>query len=287
MRLKGLVLAAAVVLLTNAALLALVASNRAGEPEATIELTERELRMTPGDTDNTGVVLTLAWSTPYELNGPAATRYPWFDQEKLVSLGFDCRVPLTDAAAERYYQTESMLYRPAFAVLEYGGESWQKVLERELDQAERRRGQAPGGARLETPEAIKAWADNAVARRSRLVVVDVGRSADELRRQYPDRSRFLVMRSYVGLIYVPKSAEPGSQGPRLAGVVENILPDTVYVPREIRTPGDVFSAKPASDEYPGQLLKHDPRYRVTLAFGRALEPRIIQVHRPKTENPAQ
>jgi hypothetical protein len=277
MRLKGLVFAAAVVLLTNAVLLALVAGNRAGAPEATIELTERELRMTPGDTDNTGVVLTLAWSTPYELGGPAATRYPWFDQQKLASLGFDCRLPLTDPAAERYYQTQSILYRPAFAVLEYGGDSWQKVLESELEQAERRRGQAPDGTRYETPEAIKARADNAVARRSRLVVVDVGRSADELRRQYPDRNRFLVMRAYVGLIYVPKSAEPDSRGPRLAGVVENILPDTVYVPREVRVPGDVFSTKPPSDEFPGQLLRHDPRYRVTVAFGKALEPRVIKV----------
>lgn len=277
MNLKGLVLAAAVVLLTNVALLALVAINRKGEPEATIELTERELRMTPGDSDNTGVVLTLSWDTPSDLRGPAATRYPWFDQAKLASLGFDCRVPLTDPRAERHYETQAMLYRPAFAVLEYGGDSWQKTLERELEQAERRRGQAPDGTRLETPEASKTRADNAIARRSRLVPVDVGRNADELRRQYPDRGRYLVMRAFVGLIYVPKSDGPGDRGPRLAGVIANILPDTVYVPREIRSPGDVFSTKPAADDYPGQLLKHDPRYHATLAFGKALEPQIIKV----------
>ena len=277
MKLKGLVLGAAVVLATNVALLALVNVNRAGEPEATIELTERELRMTPGDSDNTGVVLTLAWDTPFDLRGPAAARYPWFDKAKLESLGFDCRLPLTDPAAERHYQTQSMLYRPAFAVLEYGGDSWQKALERELEQAERRRGQAPGGTRLETPEAIKARTDNAIVRRSRLAIVDVGTSAVEMRRQYPDRSRFLVMRAYVGLVYVPKSQEPGGEVPRLAGTVANILPETIYVPREIRTPGDSFSTKPAADEFPGQLLKHDPRYRVTLEFGRRLEPRIVKV----------
>jgi hypothetical protein len=277
MKLKGLVLGAAVVLVTNVGLLALVNINRAGEPEAIIELTERELRMTPGDSDNTGVVLTLAWGTPYDLGGPAATRYPWFDKAKLESLGFDCHLPLTDPAAERHYETQSMLYRPGFAVLEYGGDSWQKALERELEQAERRRGQAPDGTRLETPEAIKARTDNAIARRSRLVIVDVGTSAVEMRRQYPDRARFLVMRAYVGLVYVPRSQQPDGEVPRLAGTIANILPDAIYVPREIRTPGDVFSTKPAADEFPGQLLKHDPRYRVTLAFGRRLEPRIVKV----------
>ncbi len=85
------------------------------------------------------------------------------------------------------------------------------------------------------------------------------------------------MRAYVGLVYVPKSQEPDGEGPRLTGTVSNILPSTVYVPRELRTPGDVLSKKPEPEEYPGRLLTHDPRYRVTLAFGNALEPRVVKV----------
>ena len=266
MKLKGLLPAVSVVLLTNAVLLALVASNRSGEPEATIELTERELRLTPMPSGDTGVVLTLAWRTPYDLRSPGATEFPWFDQAKLASLGFDCRMPLTDSRAERHYQTQEMLYRPAFAVLEYGADTWQTVLERELEQAERMR-KDPGGKRTE----------NAIARRSRLVVVDVGSKAEELRERYPDRRRFLVMRAYVGLVYLPKSGEPGREVPRVVGTVSNVLPETVYVPRELRSPGDVLSTRPPEDEYPGQLLRHDPRYRVTLAFGRALEPRVVKV----------
>ena len=276
MKLKGLILTVAVVLATNAVLFALVARNRAGVPEATIELTERELRLTPGDTENTGVVLTLAWDSPFGFIVPQASRYPWFDRARLGSFGFDCRMPLTDPGAERHYQTQSMLFRPGFAVLEYGGEAWQRVLERESEQAERLR-QAPGFQRAETPEALKGRIDNAVARRSRLVVVDAGPDAPALRRRYPDRTRFLVTQAIVALVYVPRSGEPNGKGPQLTGMVTNVLPDVIYVPRELRAPGDVLSTKPAPDEWPRTLLKHDPRYRVTLVYGNRLEPRVVRV----------
>jgi len=276
MKIKGLVLAAAVVLATNAVLLALVARNRTGEPEATIELTERELRLTPGDTDNTGVSLTLVWDSPFGFGVPQPLRFPWFDRAKLESFGFDCRVPLTDSSAKRHYETQAMLTRPAFAVLEYGGEAWQKMLEQEIEQAERLR-QKPDTLRAETPEALKARTDDAVARRSRLAVVDAGPDAAALRRRYPDRTRFIVTQALVALVYVPKSSEPGGQEPRLTGTVVNILPDMIYVPRELRTPGDVLSTRPAPNEQPGSLLKHDPRYRVTLAYGKRLEPRVVKV----------
>ena len=130
-----------------------------------------------------------------------------------------------------------MLYRPAFAVLEYGGDAWQKALEWEIEQAERRRGRRLTGSAPKRPRSFKARTENAIARRSRLVVVDVGSNAGELRRRYPDRSRFLVMRAYVGLVYVPKSREPGGEGPRLAGTISNILPETVYLPREVACSG--------------------------------------------------
>ena len=276
MKLKGLILAAAVVLATNAVLLALVARNRTGESDATIELTERELRLTPGDSDNTGVSLTMVWNSPYGFGLPPQARYPWFDRTKLESFGFDCRVPLTDSRAERHYGTQSMLTRPAFAVLEYGGEAWQKMLEREIEQAERLR-QKRDAEGAETPEALESRADDAVARRSRLAVVDAGLDAAALRRRYPDRTRFIVTRALVTLVYVPKSSEPGSEEPRLTGTVVNILPEQIYVPRELRTPGDVLSTRPAPNEWPGTLLKHDPRYRVTIAYGSRLEPRVVKV----------
>jgi hypothetical protein len=273
MKLKGLVLTIAVVLVTNAVLLALVARNRAGEPEATIELTERELRLTPGDTDNTGVSLTLSWNAPFDFGVPQASRYPWFDQAKLESLGFDCRPALTGEAAERYYRTQAILSRPAFVVLEYGGQAWQGMLERELAQAEQRR-DASGPQRIDTPESIRKRTDDALARRSRLVAVDAGPDAAALRGRYPDRSRYIVTRGLVGLVYVPKSERAG---PRLAGTVAAIFPDVVYVPRELRTAGDVLSTKPDQDDWPNTMLKHDPRYRVTLAYGKSLEPWVVKV----------
>ena len=275
MKLKGPVLTIAVVLAANAALLALVARNRAGEPEATIELTERELRLTPGDSDNTGVVLTLVWHSAGERSTPLASRYPWFDRARLESFGFDCRLPLTDPSAERHYRTQSILNRPGYAVLEYGGKSWQKVLEQEIEQAERLR--RPGDQPPEPAEVQKERTENVIARRSNLVVVDAGPDAGALRRRYSDRTRFIVARAMVALVYVPGSREPNGEGPRLTGAVVGILPDVIYVPRELRTPGDVLSTKPGPDEWPRSYLRHDPRYRVTLAYGKRLEPTVVRV----------
>jgi hypothetical protein len=273
MKIKGLAFTVTVVVLTNAVLLALVARNRSGETEATIELTEREIRLTPGDSDNTGVVLTLAWRPSSESRRSLWSRYPWFDQAKLESVGYDCRVPLTDPRAERYYSTLRIISRPAFVVLEYGGESWQKEVEREIAQTELARSET-GTQGAGTPEAAKARTDDVLARSSRLVAVDVGPDAGELRRRYPDRSHYIVTRGLVGLVYVPKSEDTA---PRLVGTIEAVLPDTVYVPREFRTPGDVLSTKPDQSDWPSTMLKHDPRYRVTVAYGKALEPRVVKV----------
>ena len=98
-----------------------------------------------------------------------------------------------------------------------------------------------------------------------------------MRRRYPDRTRFLVTQAIVALVYVPRSGEPNGKGPRLTGMVTNVLPDVIYVPRELRAPGDVLSTKPAPDEWPRTLLTHDPRYRVTLVYGSRLEPRVVRV----------
>ena len=273
MKIKGLAFTAAVVLVTNGALLALVALNRSGEAEATIELTEREIRLTPGDSDNTGVVLTLAWRPSSESLRSLWSRYPWFDQAKLESVGYDCHLPLSDPKADRHYGTLRMVSRPAFVVLELGGEPWQKEVEREIAQAELARSET-GTQGAGAPEAARARTDDVLARSSRLVAVDVGPDAAELRRRYPDRSRHIVTRGLVSLVFVPRS---DSAAPRLVGTIDDILPDTVYVPRAFRTPGDVLSTKPDQNDWPSTMLKHDPRYRVTLAYGKALEPRVVKV----------
>ncbi len=57
-----------------------------------------------------------------------------------------------------------------------------------------------------------------------------------------------------------------------AGISGHRVPDL-----QKRLDRDVLSKKPEPNEWPGRLLTHDPRYRVTLAFGKALEPRVVKV----------
>ena len=88
---KGALVAAAVVIFFNLATLAAVWVNRSGEPEAVLQLTERELSLPPREAENTALALQLEWvDTELLRPGPG-----WFDKRKLEEIGFDCSVPLT------------------------------------------------------------------------------------------------------------------------------------------------------------------------------------------------
>jgi hypothetical protein len=116
MRRKGLLLGAAVILMANAFVLIGVTRNRSGQPQQTIQLTERELPMDSRDKEDTGVSLRQQWRQPGTTNP-----YPWLDRAKLESLGFDCEGALRDPKRRP-------IDRPAFLVLEYDGSAWEESL---------------------------------------------------------------------------------------------------------------------------------------------------------------
>jgi len=102
MKYRGVVLAVAVVVAGNVAVLIGVARNRSGGPRALIELSERELPIPSVEEENTGLSLELRWDEPWPRrfeDGPG-----WFDRRKLEELGYDCGVDPADPAAEKHYQ---------------------------------------------------------------------------------------------------------------------------------------------------------------------------------------
>jgi hypothetical protein len=110
----------------------------------------------------------------------------------------------------------------------------------------------------------------AAATDSHLNVVDVDNDAAALRRRHPDRSRVAVVEGTAILRYVSK---PG-QSPFLAGRVVSVLPSEINVPREWRGLLTALQPdKPSAVSPPGR----EPRYRVTVAWGRRLEPWITNV----------
>jgi hypothetical protein len=100
-----------VVLVANAGALAVAARNGNGTPDATLNLTERELRVTNLGTDTTGMTLTLHWDRNAVM--------PWFDRAKLVSLGFDCSMAPDAPGAWDHYAGPWILPRSAYVVFEY------------------------------------------------------------------------------------------------------------------------------------------------------------------------
>jgi hypothetical protein len=177
MKRASLVIAASIVLVANASALFHAARNRAGNPEAEITLTNRELRYfdQSATDEDSGVTLHLQWTDPNILWTPEMEHRPnWFDRQKLQALGFDCGVDPGSSEAARFYQRQRP--RAAFAALEYDGAAWREFLqEHEEALAKRRAGTEPD--------------DSAVfsAGMSHLVAIDADLDPVKLRARHPDR----------------------------------------------------------------------------------------------------
>ncbi len=254
---KPLWLAAIVVLVSNAMALGFAWMNRAGEPEAVLELTEREARLLPRDSDSTAITLRLAWVDPS--GAPGAAR--WFDAAKLASVGFDCTAPLTDENF-RFYRGQAP--RAAYAAFEFEGESWQRYL-----------------ASI-TSESGRQWAE----RGSHLVLVDAGLDPGRLRALHPNRRQVLIAHATVGLAF---EAEPG-KAPVIYGRVNSAYPIDLTVPPRLRD--EIAAARPAPvppfdprERWRGTPLPDAPRYEVTVKWGRSLEPWIDSL-RPDPTTPS-
>jgi hypothetical protein len=196
----------AIIALTNAVVLGGAAYNRGGEADATLRLSERELRPArlPAAGENSGLALRLNWRVqggrqpgvvPYEFPGLDTPK--WLDREKMASLGFDVSIPETDADARRAFARE--LPRDVLLVLELEGPAYE--------------------------EAVRA----AKAQDTRLFVVDAGLDGAALRAKYPDRSRYAIVRGQVA----PASARNRHAADH-AGYVSHLSVAAINVPLGFR-----------------------------------------------------
>lgn len=272
---------AGLVVLTNVIVLVGVAYNRGGEPEAEITLTEREAPLSYEafrSDENTELSLRLHWQNPahrwHAVMVEPRSEPGWFDQARLEAVGYDCSLPLSDPAAEQYY--DKLLPREAFVVLGYGGEPWTRWLEQWAQDKVFMAEQVEKGK----------WSKNDLERfseayerlprtGSRLLAVDVGSDPIQLRQRYPERDRFVIVRAEMRLYLVRegKTASGERHAAYLRGEVTHLLIDEIHVPFELRTVLDTLSH--------GPLVRPDgvkaPRYEVTLRFGRRHEPWITAI----------
>lgn len=268
----------ALIIATNAVVLIGVQYNRSGEPDAVVNLTEREMTLPYSygfARENSGLSLRLTWRVAdkgqdsdqlnYFRNSPA-----WMDKSKLAALGFAVTDdPDTPEGKRRYGK---LLPRDVLLVLEYDGETYQRKLNmarQHLQEEEILLAGNPGN-----PEFIKRVkeAQNALLREeqasSRLFVIDAGTDTADLRAQYADRSRYMIA---PGQVRLTVGRSPG-QKPRLSGMIDSLEIQEVNVPLEYRHVLDPFLA-----DNSGLRTDRPPRYTVKLIVGRRLEPWIKEV----------
>lgn len=235
----GLWLASAIVVVSNLCLLALAAVNRQGEPDAVLQLTEREARLEREGTENTGITLRLAWT---DTRGSAEAA--WFDRAKLEELGFDCSLKPTPENLAHYLR---MPARQAYVAMEYDGPAWRRYV-----------------------DTLSAGANpRVVDTESRLVLVDADRDAVRLRSRHPNRGQVVIVHALVG----PAVAGERGHDSILRGRVVEVLPYELHVPRDLGRALQPLARRSTSqgDSTPA------PRYQATVQWGRNLEPWVENV----------
>jgi uncharacterized protein DUF4824 len=258
MRRPLLLAAIALLVVSNAFVLAHVAMNRSGEPDSEMELTARELRNSGSRNEDSSIVLTLLWeNTAPEYQSLPREDPVWFDQDKLREAGFDVTVPASSPQAARFYRNTRS--REVFVALEFDGPSWERLLLRFA------------------PERGLAVERNTF---SRLVAVDAGANPAVLRTKYPDRSRVMILRALARVMLDPPTSAYGAapaRSARLRGAIMRLTTDSINVPvplsRQFRRlpPYNpvIYSEK--------ELSAQPPPYRATLQVGSKYEPWIVAV----------
>ena len=210
MRKSGLLLGAALILVTNAFVLVGVARNRAGEPVETIQLTQRELPTGFRQKEDTGVSLRLSWNRGFlDTGGPV-----WLDRPKLESLGFDCAAALRDTK-------HIPLPRSAFIVFEYDGPAWEALRQRE--------------------QQLPFYKGTNFDGQSRLIPIDAAKTPDSLFQKYADRKKYLIVRGIVRAFVSPVDPNITPIVYHILGTVSEILPQEIHVPPSL---ANAFAATP-------------------------------------------
>lgn len=272
MRRPGPIIALAVIVAVNLAMLLGVWQARRGAPEAVLRLDERELRLSTAGPDATTVTLRLAHNQTH-----------WTDRRLIESLGFDISAHSLDPRSYALYR--GVLPRRVYVVCELGGAAWA----RRLTQWQANNAPGPAGDNPADASAGPASApsvEDLAERASRLMEIDLGTDADALRARYPDRGRYLILPAIVGLrVSAPRDGEPVE--PFSVRVLQ-LLPAQVVVPTRLRQAFEgvtasvarprVTTVRPgATPQVPAIVMP--PRYEVTLGVDRAHQLYLVDAQR--------
>ena len=252
--------AIALLLVSNAFVLIHAMRNRSGEPEAEIELTEREIRYYPHGSDDSSLTLMLLWQNPaaeYGYPSIASVEPGFFDRAKLEEIGFDLSVPPEAKQADRFYRGQRS--RGVYAALEYDGAAWQAWLkQREAGVANEVR----YGSQIKFEDRLRLLRET----ESRLVAVDVGLDPAALRRKFPDRKKVMILPGLAHAVLVPVTHV-------LRGAITSIPVDNINVPDTFRPQlGQQTYFSGWRTEANGTVIIDPPAFAVAIRVGSYYEP---------------
>lgn len=272
MRKFGMLVAIVLLFTINAIVLAGAWYNRSGEPDAVMTVTEREMRIVSTTTENSGIALriichhNLYTALGQVTNDPSLS----LDQNKLETLGFD--VPAVSDEGKDYY--DKQLPRRAYALLEFDGpswEAWNKRLTEELLKMEK--AAAQGKKTSEELDSARKSIERARRTDSHLFIIDVGADPQALRKQYPDRQRYLILACEVRVARIGDHSTPGITRNTYRGTV-NLLSSELHVPHRLHADLGEQKKSDARSKVIEGMPDSGPRYQVALQTGRRYEPWI-------------
>lgn len=239
------------ILASNALALAGVWYNRSGEPQAQLQLSERELNVAAdallSGQENSVLRLRLSWRHAGE-----GSSLPWLDTAKLRSLGFGPE------------QADLRAERPVWVVLELDGPAYRKRVEgaqTALTGAAQALLARPDDEELQRQhDERKRNLDYESRVASRLLLVDAGLDPEALRQAWPDRQRQVILASRFS---------PYLQG-REAGYGASVWleADKISIPRPYRE---------SLGQWRQYYDERRPKAQVEVAFGQRHEPWLISV----------
>ena len=274
MRRKGLILACAVILATNAFTLAGVAYNRSGEPLAEIVLTQRELKSPyrfSTERENTGLSLKIAWNRDQRA-------FEWLDPKKLEDIGFTLKDTDTKVNGKDIYR-KTLVPRVTFAVLQMNEELFSRHLQMKKNEADELAEQARvNPSKISQAERAQKRYEKQKKSGTRLFIIDLGNDPKILRERYPDRALFMIIPAEVHAYNRSRRTydQNGKKRPTIYARVKQLLPGRVHVPRQFQ---DVLYSKDRKQRVLSGSRKTSlkPQYEVVLRFGKRYEPWIEEI----------
>ena len=267
-----IIIAAALVVVANAAVFAHIAYNRSGEPRV-ITLTERELPLPyyyyRNRSENSGLSFNIDWQVAGQ---DANTHYYGrttslkVSSEKLRELGFSEPDACGGATKERGGRDKS---RKVWAVLEYDGPAhaqFIKALEKVLAQRTGEIGMVEAQQEKNELQRIKDQLQAVREYDSRLYVIDLSPDKASLEKRYSEDHRKLILAAEIyNSSHCDKSIE------KLSVTIQQLLPASINIPRQFHAGLENLTGLESRN------ADHPPRYRAKIAIGKLNEPWLLAV----------